>query len=96
MISTGCGSTISERRLDAAAQQIGKQEAGILMPPLPDYCRTPMPKVLPKLDEPVWGTQKRWEVVHDQENKRVAWCAAHYDEMSVEMAGGKRGNDGAR
>ena len=86
MILTACGSTISERRLDTAAAQSGRMEAGVHLPPLPDYCREPMPKVLPKLDETVWGTQKRWEIVHEQENKRVAWCAAQYDETAAALA----------
>lgn len=92
---TACGSTIGERRLDAAAAQAGRIDAGVRLPPLPDYCREPMPKAIPKLDEPVWGTQARWEVLHEQENKRVAWCAANYDETAAAIAG-ERGKDGTR
>jgi hypothetical protein len=66
-------------RIDSAAAQIGAQRAGDNLPDWPAYCRAPMPKVDPKLDEPIYGSQKRWEIVRENENDRIDWCADHYD-----------------
>lgn len=62
-------------RLDAAATQTGQQKAGDNLPDYPTYCSDQMPAVVPKLDEPIDGTQKRWEIVRAHENARIEWCA---------------------
>lgn len=47
-----------------------------------------MPTVVPKLDEPVWGTQKRWEINRSNENKRIEWCSSHYEATRTMFRGG--------
>lgn len=86
MTLSGCTSLNSKNlaRLDRAAAISGKMDAGVQLPDWPDYCRTEMPLVEPKLDEPVWGTQARWEEARDNENERITWCAKHYDHIAAE------------
>ena len=86
MTLSACASTdLTDRNVEAAAE-MGRLSAGITLPPWPDYCREPMPRVIPKLHEPVWGTQMRWQVVADNENKRILWCAEHYDGIVSSIA----------
>jgi hypothetical protein len=70
-------------RLDTAAKEQGKRQAGVNLPPWPAYCREPMPGITPKLGEPVWGSQKRWEIIRSNENRRIDWCAGHYGEIAA-------------
>lgn len=58
-------------------------------PVAPDYCTAPMPIVVPKLGEPVYITQMRWEIVREQENKRNAWCIAHGYQVPASAGEGK-------
>lgn len=89
MILTGCTASQQLSRIDSAAAQIGAQRAGDNLPDWPTYCRVPMPKVEPKLDEPIYGSQKRWEIVRENENDRIDWCASHYDGVQKSrLAGG--------
>ncbi|MCX5516254.1 hypothetical protein C3941_19885 [Kaistia algarum] len=72
---TGCqGDPAAD--VNRAAIERALAEAPAAKPVAPDYCTTPMPSVQPKLGEPVYITQLRWEIVREQENKRNAWCAA--------------------
>jgi hypothetical protein len=91
---TACGTTKQLARLDAAAAKIGEQRAIDNLPEWPPYCSEPMSGVVPKLGEAVWGSQARWEVVRENENKRLEWCANHYAEIQKSRrSGGKEGND---
>ncbi|MBY2932511.1 hypothetical protein [Rhizobium leguminosarum] len=94
MILTACSASQQLSRLDSAAAQVGAQRAGDNLPDWPAYCRDLMPKVEPKLDEPIYGTQKRWEIVRENENDRIEWCASHYDKLQkARRAGGQQKND---
>lgn len=44
-----------------------------------------MPAVVPKVGEKYRWTQARWEVVRDQENRRIEWCAVHYESIAKEF-----------
>ena len=81
-ILSGCGTTDAQRRIETAAAEIGRQTAGRNLPEWPVYCREPMPAVTPKIGEKARWAQRRWEITRDNENKRVEWCAAHYDQIA--------------
>ncbi len=90
LILTGCGTNKQLARLDAAAEKIGEQRVVDNLPEWPAYCSDPMPEVIPKLNEPVWGPQERWQVVRENENKRIEWCAGHYGQVQQSRrSGGK-------
>jgi len=76
ILSGGC-STGETARLDAAAVEIGRLSADRAAPEWPSYCRDPMPAVVPKLGEKHRWTQARWELIREEENRRIAWCADH-------------------
>lgn len=76
VILSGCG-TSETARLDAAAVAIGHLSAGRVPPEWPAYCRDPMPAVVPKLGEKARWTQSRWEMIREQENRRIDWCTEH-------------------
>lgn len=95
-ILSGCTTSADIKRLDRAAEAIGRQAAGVNLPDLPNYCSDPMPTVEPKLDEPVWGTQRRWEITRDNENKRVDWCADFYGRVQKGARSGQGINDATR
>lgn len=80
----GCAAATSEdtKRIEIAAAMAAVTKVKKNLPPWPDYCRKEMPGVVPKVGEPVWGTQARWDVVRDQENTRIDWCSKHYDGLS--------------
>jgi hypothetical protein len=80
LICSGCATT--ERRLTVAAGTTGRIAAGIDLPDLPAECREPMGRVVPKEGEKWRWVQKRWETVADAEDKRVARCAAFYDDVA--------------
>jgi len=62
--------------INRAAIERALAETASAKPTAPAYCTDPMPKVVPKLGEPVYITQLRWLAVREQENKRDAWCNA--------------------
>lgn len=70
----GCQNPAAD--LNRATIERALAEAPPAKPLAPAYCTEPMPGVRPKLGEPVYITQLRWEIVREQENKRDAWCAA--------------------
>lgn len=47
-----------------------------------------MPTVVPKLGEPIYGTQKRWEYTREAENKSRAWCSNFYAKVAEGVASG--------
>ena len=77
---SGCATT--ERRLTVAAGTTGRIAAGVDLPDLPAECRAQMARVVPKEGEKWRWVQKRWEIVADAEDKRVARCAAFYDDVA--------------
>ena len=78
-ILSGCGTP--EGRLTAASSEIGRQNAGLTLPPLPARCRDKMPRVVPKAGEKWRAVQGRWQIVADGVDRRTADCAAFYDEI---------------
>lgn len=86
---TGCASS-ENARLETASAEVGRQSAGINLPEWPQYCREPMPTVIPKLDEPVWGSQRRWEITRENDIKRDAWCADFYGSVRAEFGAAKQ------
>lgn len=76
-MSAGCQST--EARLEAAAVTKGKASAGVFLAPLPDDCRKHMGRVVPKVDEKVRWTHKRWEYSADAVDRQIDDCAEFYD-----------------
>jgi hypothetical protein len=86
---TACQNGGQVARIDAAAKKIGEERAAYNPPDYPDYCRQPMGTVIPKLSEPVWGPQERWEILQENENKRIEWCANHVDQWAAAARGGK-------
>lgn len=83
-ISTGCASTAIEEAASASAEKAVAESATVL-PAWPPYCRKHIQKVVPKLGEPVWGTQKRWEIVMENGNDKIDWCAGYYDEVAASV-----------
>nr|WP_321445690.1 hypothetical protein [uncultured Cohaesibacter sp.] len=59
------------------------------LPNWPPYCRDLMAKAILEKGEPVWATQRRWEILREHENKRIQWCADHYAKIQKDY-GGKR------
>ncbi len=84
LICSGCATT--ERRLAVAAGTTGRIAAGVDLPDLPAECRERMARVVPKEGEKWRWVQKRWEIVADAEDKRVARCAAFYDDVAEGFA----------
>jgi hypothetical protein len=80
MSNTSCQTM--QGRLNEAARQDGVARAVTPLPDWPAYCAEAMPAVVPKVGEMFRHTQARWEVVRENENKRIEWCAAHYDRIS--------------
>lgn len=78
---SGCATT--ERRLTVAAGTTGRIAAGVDLPDLPAECRAHMARVIPKEGEKWRWVQKRWEIAADAEDKRVAGCAAFYDDVKA-------------
>ncbi|MDK1386393.1 hypothetical protein QN224_13335 [Sinorhizobium sp. 8-89] len=70
---------------------MGRLAAGRHLPDWPAYCSGPMPAVVPKLGEKPRWTQARWEMVREQENRRIDWCAGHYRGIADEAARGAPG-----
>ncbi|TCN30362.1 hypothetical protein EV184_108236 [Sinorhizobium americanum] len=65
---------------------MGRLAAGVNLPDWPAYCREHMPAVVPKVGEKARHSQSRWEVVREQHNRRLDWCAGHYDGIAAEYA----------
>ncbi|MDQ1186981.1 hypothetical protein QE408_004124 [Agrobacterium larrymoorei] len=75
---SGCAS--KEARLIAAADAKGRMAAGVRLPDLPEECRQPMERVIPKYGvEKPRNTQLRWEVAADLTDRRIGRCASFYD-----------------
>ena len=78
LIASGCAS--KEARLIAAADAKGRMAAGVHLPDLPEECRQPMERVIPKYGvEKPRNTQLRWEVAADLTDRRTGRCASFYD-----------------
>lgn len=84
---TFAGCTTTESRLVAASTASGTVAAGVALPDLPAECREKMPRVAPKAGEKWRWVQKRWEIVADGEDARVARCAAFYDQVHAGFGG---------
>lgn len=80
-ILTGCGTL--DKRLTAASHEVGRQSAGVSLPPLPTRCRGAMPRVTPRAGEKWRAVQGRWQIVADGEDRRTADCAAFYDDVKA-------------
>ena len=79
---TICAScTTLDQRRNSAAISKAISTAPTNLPKWPAYCRDLMPTVAPKEGEKWVWVQGRWEIVRDNENKRVAWCAGFYDDI---------------
>lgn len=76
LILIGCNTTA--KRLDDAAIVKAVAETPTILPDYPAYCSDLMPIVKPALQEPVWGSQARWEIVRKHENDRIEFCAKWY------------------
>ena len=79
MSNTACQTT--QGRMNEAARQGAIARVQTPLPDWPGYCTDAMPAVVPKVGELFRHTQARWEVVRENENKRIEWCAAHYDRV---------------
>lgn len=80
---TFAGCTTTEGRLVAASTASGTVAAGVSLPDFPADCREKMPRVVPKDGEKWRWVQKRWEIVADGEDARVARCATFYDQVGA-------------
>lgn len=82
MTLTGCKTN------DYGNAVIGKAiaQAPTILPDWPEYCSNNMTGVTPKLEEPVWGTQSRWNIVLSNENRRIDYCAKFYNLMKDNLA----------
>src|SRR3546814_724634 len=77
MSNTSCQTTQS--RLNQASRSTAAAQVRTPLPDWPTYCRDLMPAVVPKVGELFRHTQARWEVVRENENRRIEWCAAHFE-----------------
>lgn len=76
LLLAGCQSV--QDKLNAAKSQEAVTKARVSLPDWPVYCSEEMPAVIPKIGEKFRHSQARWEVVRDNENARIKWCAEHY------------------
>ncbi|QRM56898.1 hypothetical protein F3Y30_11930 [Sinorhizobium sp. BG8] len=83
---SGCGTTDQIRQAEQAAATTATASASTGLPDWPDYCRDKMPGVDPKVGEKARWTIKRWEIVHENDNARTAWCAGFYDDVRASVA----------
>lgn len=88
-ISSGCVSAATGEVASASAQQAVAESATVL-PVWPDYCREHIQQVRPKLGEPVWGTQRRWEIVVANGNEKIDWCSQYYESVAQSLRGGAK------
>lgn len=82
----GCVST-DQKRLSAAAGEIGRAAARPSLPDLPEECRQKMARVFPKYGtEKPRNTQLRWEFAADFVDRRIGRCAEFYDGVKTRFA----------
>lgn len=85
MILSGCNTV--KPTVDDAAVSKAVAQAPTVLPQYPDYCAEHVGRVVPKLNEPVYGPQERWNIVADNDDKRKDWCARWYDATAQHAAG---------
>jgi hypothetical protein len=83
----GCTTTDVKTVATSAAQR-AVIETPVNLPDWPAYCREEIPKVIPKLGEKWRWTEYRHQVVWEQANARIIWCAQWYDKRQDEAARG--------
>lgn len=86
MISAGCVST-DQKRLAAAANDIGRISTRVNLPERPAECRSRMVRVYPRLgiDKPR-NTQLRWELSADAKDRQDERCDAFYEDLKRKLA----------
>ncbi|WP_421611222.1 hypothetical protein [Agrobacterium rosae] len=86
MMLAGCVST-DQKRLSAAAGDIGRIKTGVNLPDLPEECRQKMARVFPKYGtEKPRNTQLRWEFAADFVDRRTGRCADFYNGVKTRFA----------
>lgn len=85
---SGCGNT-DLTRIDTAAKAQGVTQARVSLPDLPERCRDPMGRVVPKVGEKARWSQKRWEYSADNIDRQITDCAAFYDTTKTNFEKGR-------
>lgn len=83
MILNACN---TNKEYSQAVVQTRIVQAPTILPGWPEYCSKEMAGVVPKLNEPVWGTQARWNIILSNENQRIEWCDKFYNQLKDNLA----------
>lgn len=84
-LCAGCSATGS--RIDSAAADLGRSQAGVSFPAWPERCRGPVPHARLAEGEELAVLLRRERVQLDQANGLLERCSAFYDALRAGLGG---------